>query len=119
EHAILCDPQAVEGQNVNPAFGVGRVKAFAPSPIPGYQPQRVRAKMLVDPSGAVTAVTIVSSSGYPEIDRLLVQSIKAQHYRPALGVRPRDQVSALSFCWGGPPTCLTRAGSRRGAREAA
>ena len=84
EHAILCDPQAVEGQNVDAPFGVGRVKPFAPSPIPGYQPQRVRTKILINASGAVTAVTILTSSGYPEIDHVLVQSIKAQHYRPAL-----------------------------------
>jgi hypothetical protein len=84
EHAILCDPQAVEGQNVSPPFGVGRVRPFAPSPIPGYQPQRVRTKALVNLNGAVTAVTILTSSGYPEIDQVLVQSIKAQHYRPAL-----------------------------------
>jgi TonB family protein len=82
--SILCGPLAVEGQNVSPPFGVGRVKAFAPSPIPGYQPQRVRTRMLVDGSGAVTAVSILSSSGYPEIDQALMQSMKAQHYRPAL-----------------------------------
>jgi hypothetical protein len=35
-------------------------------------------------SGAVTAVTILSSSGYPDVDQALVWSIKARHYRPAL-----------------------------------
>ena len=83
EHPILCDPQASQGQDISPPFGAG-VKTFAPSPIPGYQPRRVRAKTLVDANGSVTAVTIVSSSGYPEIDRALIQSIKAKHYRPAL-----------------------------------
>ena len=83
EHPILCDPQVIEGQSISPPFGVG-VKTFAPSPIPGYQPQRVRAKTLIDANGSVTAVTIVSSSGYPEIDRTLIQSIKAHQYRPAL-----------------------------------
>jgi TonB family protein len=73
--AILCEPQAVEGR---------RIKAVAPSPIPGYQPKRVRTRVLVSPSGAVTAVRILTSSGYPDIDQVLIQSIKARHYRPAL-----------------------------------
>lgn len=81
--AILCDPQAIEDQNVSPPFGVG-VKAYAPSPISGYQPKRVRTKMLVSPNGAVTAVSILSSSGYPQIDHAFIASIKAQQYRPAL-----------------------------------
>ena len=75
ERALLCEPQAVEGQNV---------KAVAPSLIPGYQPKRVRTRVLVNPSGAVTAVTILTSSGYPDIDQVLIHSIKARRYRPAL-----------------------------------
>ena len=75
ERAILCEPRAVEGQSV---------KAAAPSPILGYQPKRVRTRVLVNPSGAVAAVTILTSSGYPDIDQVLIHSIKARHYRPAL-----------------------------------
>lgn len=83
ERAILCHPQAVEGQNFDPPPGVG-LRPFAPSPIPGYQPQRVRTKALIDASGAVTAAAILTSSGYPEIDHIFLQRIKGQHYRPAL-----------------------------------
>jgi TonB family protein len=82
--AILCAPQAVEDLNVSPASGAGRGKTVAPSSTPGVHPHRVRTKMLVSASGAVTAVTILSSSGYPDVDQALVWSMKARRYRPAL-----------------------------------
>jgi TonB family protein len=81
ERSVLCGP--IKAQNFSPPPGVG-LRPFAPSPIPGARPEPVRAKVRISAEGAVTAVTILSSSGYPEIDREVVTRSKAQHYRPAL-----------------------------------
>lgn len=83
ERSILCSPIAIEGQNVSPQFGTGRTTPFKPSPIPGAHPETVKAKSLISAGGVVTSMTIISSSGYPEIDRDIIQRSKAQRYAPA------------------------------------
>jgi len=82
--SVLCWPTAIEGQNTSPVFGTGRMTTFKPSAIPGARPEPIRAKLLVSADGVVTSVTILSGSGYPEIDRDYVTRAKAQRYRPAL-----------------------------------
>ena len=58
----------------------------------------VRFELLIDESGQVVDATMIESTGYPEIDRLLLEKIYASQYHPAtLKQRPVKAWIAVGY----------------------